>query len=262
MEGAFPRVTFLGLVFDLSTVLMVVIASFLVFLIVFFSARTVSNRIPSGMQNFMEWIIDFVRGLARQSMDNKTSERFITLGVTLFLYLFVANQIGLVANFETVHTHPNASIGITQSIIDAAIGKGKEGAVVGWWKSPTASVSIPFALAIMVLMYTHWLGLRQGVGSYFKSYVTPHWAILPLNLVEELSKFLSFPLRLYGNIFAGEVLIAVLLPAIMGGIGAKVFALPLLAWIGYSVFVGSIQAFIFTILTMVYISHRVQSHAH
>jgi F-type H+-transporting ATPase subunit a len=262
MDHVTPQVKLGFLVFDLSTILMVLIASFLVFLIVFFSARTVSNRIPTGMQNFMEWIIDFVRGLAKQSMDSKTAERFITLGVTLFLYLFVANQIGLVVNFETLHTHPNANIGITQTLINTALGKGEEGAVIGWWKSPTASVSIPFALAIMVLLFTHWLGLRRGPKSYLKSYVTPHWALLPLNLVEELSKFLSFPLRLYGNIFAGEVLIAVLLPAIVGGIGGTVFALPLLAWIGYSVFVGSIQAFIFTMLTMVYISHRVQSHSH
>jgi F-type H+-transporting ATPase subunit a len=262
MENALPTVRVLGLVFDLSTLLMVLISSFLVFLIIYFSARTVSSRVPKGMQNFMEWIIDFVRGLAKQSMDSKTAERFITLGVTLFMYLFIANQIGLVVNFETVQTHPNAAIGITQGVIDAATGKGHEGAVVGWWKSPTATVSIPFALAIMVLLYTHWLGIRQGAGSYLKSYVTPHWALLPLNLVEELSKFLSFPLRLYGNIFAGEVLIGVLLPAILGGIGSSVLAIPLLAWIGYSVFVGSIQAFIFTMLTMVYISHRVQSHAH
>jgi len=262
MDHALPQVSWLGMTFDLSTILMVLISSLLVFVIIFFSARTVSDRIPQGMQNFMEWIIDFVRGLARQSMDSITAERFITLGVTLFLYLLVANNLGLVVNVETLHTHPNASIGITQQIINTALGKGESGAIIGWWKSPTATVSICFSLAIMVLFYTHWLGLRRGPGSYLKSYVTPHWALLPLNMVEELSKFLSFPLRLYGNIFAGEVLIAVLLPAIMKSLSGTVFAVPLFAWIGYSVFVAFIQAFIFTILTMVYISHRVQSHSH
>jgi F-type H+-transporting ATPase subunit a len=193
------------------------------------------------MQNFMEWVIEFVRGIARQSMDNKTAERFIALGLTLFLYVFIANQLGLIFNVVTLQGHAAESY--------------------SWWKSPTATVSVPFALAIMVLFYTHWLGLKNGAGSYFKSYVTPHWALLPLNIIEELSKFLSFPLRLFGNIFAGEVLIWVLLPVIMTGGIMSVMSLPLIVWLGYSIFVGSIQAFIFTMLTMVYISHRVHSHS-
>jgi F-type H+-transporting ATPase subunit a len=170
--------------------------------------------------------------------------------------------MGLVFNIVTVHPNPSAALGLTAHEIEAASHAGLGGAPVSWWKSPTATVSVPFALAIIVLFYTHWLGLRRGVGSYFKSYVTPHWALLPLNIVEELSKFLSFPLRLYGNIFAGEVLLWVLLPAIVSNWASKVLAIPLLAWIGYSIFVGAIQAFIFTMLTMVYISHRVQSHDH
>jgi F-type H+-transporting ATPase subunit a len=111
----------------------------------------------------------------------------------------------------------------------------------------------------MVLFYSHWLGMRGGVGKYLKSFASPHWALLPLNIVEELAKFLSFPLRLYGNIFAGEVLIWVLLPAILVGGVSSVLSVPLVVWLGYSIFVGAIQAYIFTILTMVYISHRLHS---
>jgi F-type H+-transporting ATPase subunit a len=235
------------MVFDIPTCIMTIVAGVLTFLIVFLATRKLSSGTPKGMQNFFEWVIDFVRGIARQSMDDKTAERFVTLGVGLFLYLFIANQLGLVLNVITVHTHAVPSIGIT------------EGAKVAWWKSPTATVSIPFAMAILVLLYTHWLGLRRGVGKYLKSYVEPHWALLPLNLIEELSKFLSFPLRLYGNIFAGEVLVGILLPTILSGIAYYVLALPLFIWIGYSLFVGSIQAFIFTMLSMVYISHRLHS---
>ncbi|MCC2683672.1 MAG: atpB [Paenibacillaceae bacterium] len=238
-EHLAPTYTAFGLVFDLSNIIMMLVSCVLVLLIILFATRNMTARTPRGMQNFLEWVIGFVRGIAGQSMDSKTAERFVTLGLTLFLYVFIANQQGLVFNIVT----------------------GSGGESYSWWKSPTATVSVPFALAIMVLLYTHWLGLRGGAGSYFKSYVTPHWALLPLNIIEELSKFLSFPLRLFGNIFAGEVLIWVLLPAILAGGASTVMSIPLVAWLGYSIFVGAIQAFIFTMLTMVYISHRLHSHA-
>lgn len=256
-EHLSPSFKFLGMVFDIQTCIMTVVASALAFLLVYLASRKLTSGTPKGLQNFFEWVIDFVRGIARQSMDDKTAERFVTLGVALFLYVFIANQLGLVLNVVTVHSHPAPSIGVTQELINAAAKSGEEGVKVSWWKSPTASISVPFALAIMVLLYTHWLGMKRGLGKYLKSYVEPHWALLPLNLIEEIAKLLSFPLRLFGNIFAGEVLIWVLIPAIISGITTYVLTLPLIIWIGYSIFVGSIQAFIFTMLTMVYIAHRV-----
>ncbi len=254
-----PTFTFLGLVFDLSNIIMILISSLIVFLILFFATRNLTNKTPRGMQNFMEYVIEFIRGIGGQMMDKKTAERFVTLGVVLFLYIFVANQLGLVFNVVTVHEHENAAIGVTESLLAEAGGEGVE---VSWWKSPTAAVSVPFALAIMVLLYANWLGIRGSFGGYLKSYVRPSWAMLPLNIIEEGSKFLSLPLRLFGNIFAGEVLIWMLVPAILGGGVAISFSLPLIAWSGYSIFVGTIQAFIFTMLTMVYISHRVPGQSH
>jgi F-type H+-transporting ATPase subunit a len=263
MEELFePSVTWLGMVFNLPVIIAMIVSSLVVFLIIFFATRNMTHKTPKGMQNFLEWVIDFVRGIAGQMMDAKTAARYVALGLTLFLYVFIANQVGLVFNVVTEHHHVNSTIGITSELLQEAQDAGEDGVKATWWKSPTASISVPLALAIMVLLYTHWLGIKRGPVSYLKSYVSPHWALLPLNLVEELSKFLSFPLRLYGNIFAGEVLLWVLLPAIQGGGFGTVMSVPLLAWIGYSIFVGAIQAFIFTMLTMVYISHRVQEHAH
>lgn len=261
-EHVTPTFTFLGMVFDISNIIMILISSLVVFLLLFFASRNMTNKTPGGMQNFLEYVVDFIRGIGGQMMDKKTMERFVTLGVTLFLYIFIANQIGLVINVVTVHGQENASIGLSDVAITEALNAGGDGAHVSWWKSPTAAVSVPFAMAILVLFYSHWLGMRGNLGSYLKSYVRPTWLFLPLNIIEEASKFLSFPLRLYGNIFAGEVLLWMLLPAILMGGVAMVFSLPLIAWIGYSIFVGSIQAFIFTMLTMVYISHRLPDQSH
>jgi F-type H+-transporting ATPase subunit a len=92
------------------------------------------------------------------------------------------------------------------------------------------------------------LGLKTNRKHYLKHYFEPFWFFFPLNLIKEISKPLTLGLRLYANIFAGEVLIATILMA-------GVFGTPLLvAWQGFSIFVGAIQAFLFTILTMVYIS--------
>lgn len=267
MEEFSPYFDWMGMRFDIATIIMTLVTSLVVFAIIFFATRNLTSNTPKGMQNFLEWVIDFVRGIAHQSMDTKTAERFVALGLTLFLYIFIGNQLGLVMNITTTNTEAIPAIGITDEMIEEARKEyeeaGKDPSEAGvhtlWWKSPTASVSVPIALALTVLIYANWLGFRHD---YLKSYLQPHWGLLPLNIIEEGSKLLSFPLRLFGNIFAGEVLIALLISAIMAGGIAVLATLPLIVWLGYSLFVGSVQAFIFTTLTMVYISHRLHSEEH
>ena len=84
--------------------------------------------------------------------------------------------------------------------------------------------------------------------------------LFPLKIIEEFSNTLTLGLRLYGNIFAGELLLGLLAGLGSSGFGGAIGAIvPMLAWQGFSVFVGSIQAFIFTMLTMVYLSHKVSA---
>lgn len=260
MEHFSPYVHFLGLYFDIPTMISTVVSMFLVLLIAMMATRNMSMKKPRGAQNFLEWVIEFVRGIARQNMDNHTAEKYVTLALTLFLYLFIANQVGLMFNFTTVTTQPNEAIGVTQERIDeakqVAVQKDPEhaeeaGLAVTWWKSPTATPSVTFSLAILVLLYSHYLGIKKSPVKYLK----PYWS--PLHWLEEASKFLTLPLRLFGNIFAGEVLVAVLV-----GASWYVTTLPLVVWLGYSVFVGAIQAFIFTTLTMVYIAQKIADEGH
>ncbi len=263
-----PRFEVMGMVFDIPTMIMTVVTALVVFLLIVGLTRNLSAGVPRGAQNFLEWVIDFVKGIAGNFMDAKTSAKFVTLGLTLFLYIFIGNQLGLLFNVNI-----NYKGHISESFMNMLTLSGteeaahhkqeaiteelaKDGVVVSWWKSPTATPSVTFALALIVLLYSHYLGLRKGVGKYFKHYIEPNPGILPLHLMEEfIIKPLTLPLRLFGNIFAGEVLIAVLLSA-----GVVVATLPLIVWLGYSVFVGSVQAFIFTTLTMVYISQKVNDH--
>jgi F-type H+-transporting ATPase subunit a len=259
MEHFSPYFVWMGMVFDIPTIIMTLVTSLIVFLIILAATRKLTAKAPKGMQNFLEWVIDFIRGIGQQSMDAKTAEKFVALGLTLFLYIFIGNQLGLIMNFSTFHETPIPAIGLTEEVIKEFSHGEHAGVSALWWKSPTAAVSVPLTLALIVVIYSNWLGFKHD---RLKSYLHPHPGLLPLNIIEEGSKLLSFPLRLFGNIFAGEVLISLLLGAILAG-GISILAtLPLIVWLGYSFFVGSVQAFIFTTLTMVYISHRLHDEAH
>jgi F-type H+-transporting ATPase subunit a len=245
----FPVLQLGGLNIDLSSFLGITVSCVIVFILARLSVRSLSVTNPSRMQNFMEWVIEFVHGLIASTMPLKKVRPFVTLGLTLIMFIFVSNLLGLPFGVVTTHEKPVTLFGYTvvsEEMIKNA--HGGHGAEVAWWKSPTADVSVTFGLATIVFLLTHYLGLKTNRKHYLKHYFEPFWFFFPLNLIKEISKPLTLGLRLYANIFAGEVLIATILMA-------GVFGTPLLvAWQGFSIFVGAIQAFLFTILTMVYIS--------
>lgn len=243
VEHKFPVITIGPLDFNLVAMMTTVIAGAIVFLIGRLAVRNLDVRQPRGWQNLLEWLIEFVRGLARTSMPEKVAERYVTLALTLFMYIFVSNQLGLLFNVQTTFATDVPFLGI------------KAGDHVSWWASPTANVSVTTALATMVFVYSHYVGIRGNPKTYVKHYFEPNFLFFPVNLIEELTKLLTLGMRLFGNIFAGEVLIALLV--VIGLYGT----VPLVAWLGFSVFVGTIQAFIFTMLTLVYISQKV-AHDH
>jgi F-type H+-transporting ATPase subunit a len=187
------------------------------------------------MQNFMEWIMDFVKGIIKNNMDWKTGGQFHVLGITLIMFVFVANVLGL--PFAITWDH------------------------YLWWKSPTADPTITMTLAVMVVVLTHYYGIKLlGVKQYGKGFLQPLPFLFPLKIIEEFANTLTLGLRLYGNIFAGEVLIGLL--AGLGASSAVGFAgalVPALAWQGFSLFIGAIQAFIFVMLTMVYMAHKINT---
>lgn len=231
-----PYTEILGIPFNLSNVLMITVACVIVFLIAFLCSRNLQMK-PTGAQNFMEWVLDFVRGIIDSNMDWKTGARFHLLALTLIMYIFVSNMLGL----------PFAI-------------------VVGgelWWKSPTADPLLTLTLASLVIGLTHYYGVKlKGTKEYITGYSKPLAFLTPINIIEEFANTLTLGLRLFGNIYAGEVLLALIASLGISGIVGGVLAFPLMmAWQGYSIFVGSIQAFIFTMLTMVYMSHKVnKSH--
>lgn len=94
MNHGYRTIEFLGLTFNLTNILMITVASVIVLLIAILTTRTLSIR-PGKAQNFMEWIVDFVRNIIGSTMDLKTGANFLALGVTLLMYIFVSNMLGL-----------------------------------------------------------------------------------------------------------------------------------------------------------------------
>lgn len=248
-----------GLVFDISTMLMTVLTALLVFIFLFVMTRKLETGVPGPKQNAVEWVFDFVKNVSAGYMDYKHAMKLMTLGLTVFLYIFIGNQLGVIANVTTLHQGevseevmemltvaptPEAEAAKRETIEHELADHGIH---IAWWKSPTATPSVTFGLALVVLLYSHYLGMRKSVGGWFK-----HTFLNPVHILEEfIIKPLTLPLRLFGNLFAKEIMIAFLLS------GGLLAAAPLFIWLGYSVFVGAIQAFIFLTLSMVYISQHI-----
>lgn len=220
--------------FNLSNVLMMAIASAIVFILCVLGARKLQMK-PTGGQNAMEMVLEFVKGIISDTMDWKAGKMFLPLGLTLITYILVGNMLGVI----TVVSY-NGEV---------------------WWTSPTADPGITLTLAGMIIILSHYYAIKlKGAKAYGKSFLQPFWPFLPINLVSEFSNTLTLGLRLFGNIFAGGVLLGMIASITGGSVLGFVFgSVPMLAWQGFSIFIGGIQAFIFTVLTMVYISQKVSS---
>lgn len=250
------------LTLNLSTLLMTILTTIIVIIIAIAGTRRLTTGVPKGMQNFSEWLVDFVIGIIGSTMDLKKGKQFVYLALTLILFIFVGNVLGLPLSFITEHHEPFSLFGyeiVTEEMLKESHHVDAEGRHIvelAWWKSPTADASVTLALSFSVILLTHYFSIKyKGIKKYLKHYIEPHPLFLPLHIIEEFSKTLTLGFRLYGNIFAGEILIAVIL--LMPAVAALV---PLAVWQGFSVFVGGIQAFVFTILSMVYISQKVVDH--
>ncbi|MGM0896904.1 MAG: F0F1 ATP synthase subunit A [Bacillota bacterium] len=232
MDHGAPMLEVFGIWFNLSNVMMLLVAALIVFLIAFFATRNLKLK-PTGMQNFMEWIMDFVKGIIKSNMDWRDGGRFHILGITLIMFIFVSNMLGL--PFAVV---VNGDL---------------------WWKSPTADPVVTMTLAATIIILSHYYGIKlKGLKGYGSDFLKPMPFLFPLKIIEEFANTLTLGLRLYGNIYAGEILLTLLAGLASASIlGFASAILPMMAWQGFSIFIGAIQAFIFVMLTMVYLSHKV-----
>jgi len=240
-----PKIKFLGLTFDLTVMVGTLITAIIVLLLVFLTSRGRNMR-PKGAQNFFEMVIEFIQGITHMMLDAKRAVKYLGFTITIFLFVFIANELGVIVMITSDVTGSIPSLGLTKEALDSA------GGAVSWFKSPTSDINVTVAMAFAIFIYSHFMGIKKSGKEYLKHYVQPYAWMLPLHLIDELAKPVTHAARLWANIFAGEVLIIILAE------GTKYLTfIPLMAWIGFSLFVGAIQAYIFTVLAMVYISQKI-----
>lgn len=220
--------------FDGTILLMTVIVCTIIFALIYSFSRNLKMK-PKGKQNMLEWVIDFVRGIVSGQLPQSEVRNYDFFAFGLFLFVFVANEIGLVTKLVNND--------------------------MTYWKSPTADPVVTMGLAFMVMLLANFWGVKKlGLKEYFvNGFLNPVAVILPIKLMEEFTNIISMGLRLYGNIYAGEVLLGLII-SIVNGLGwlALPFAMLLeMTWIGFSLFIGAIQAYVFVTLAMVFLSHKI-----
>jgi F-type H+-transporting ATPase subunit a len=191
--------------------------------------RDTADHVPTKIQLVWESVVGEVN---RQVEDNlgKVHPFVAPLAISLFFFILLCNW------FELLPTKLNDDLHVTAP--------------------PTADVNLTYALALLVILSVWTYGIREkGVKGYFKHFVEPYPFLAPLNVLEELIKPLTLALRLFGNIFAGGIMLSLiaLMPLyILWG--------PNVVWKLFEMFIGAIQAFIFALLTVLYFAMAGAGH--
>ena len=217
-------VQWLGMSFNIDTIVNTWIVMAIVIVITLLATRK-RQLVPSGIQNVVEAILEELTRQLSPGIEKHWSKVSAIL-FTFFLFIFVANQIGLLP------TEVFSDYGLLPYRLS----------------SPTADVNTTLALAVVSTIVVWSISIySKGLG-YFKHFVQPFPPMIVLNIFEEVAKPITLTVRLFGNIIAGEILLEVLyylLPTYV----------PLAwIWLALSLFIGTIQAFIFTVLTAAYLN--------
>ena len=234
---------------------------------------------PRGAQNFAEFVIESLLNLVENTAGKKTGRIIFPLIATLFIFILSANYAGLLPGVGTigychapeVEHHAPAAI-LTASNVPmggAALTTAAEGVVapgcsvagevlVPFLRAPNADLNMTIAMALVAIITVQFFAIRaHGVGSYLKEFIAP--PIPLLHLIGEFSRIISLSARLFGNVFGGEVLLAVIIalttPLAFGLVGA----IPMLFY-GLELFFGFIQALLFSLLTLIYIAVASAGH--
>ena len=185
-----------------------------------------TNRIPNGWQNFMESVLDFVIGIAKDQLGESFYKEWLPFISTLFLFIFGCNWAGAIVPWKLI--------------------KLPEGELA----APTNDINVTVALALLTSVAYFYAGLsKKGLG-YFKVYIEPIPILLPLKILEDFTKPLSLSFRLFGNVLADELTISVLTSLV-----PLVIPLPIMM---LGLFAGSVQALIFSTLAAAYIAEALE----
>jgi F-type H+-transporting ATPase subunit a len=220
-------------------------------------ARAMSSGVPGRLQGAVEFLVEMVDGQAKGIVHNEHSRKMVApLALTVFIWIFLMNAMDLLP-------------------VDL-LPKGGEVVGVNYMRVvPTADLSVTMALSITVLLICIFYNLKiKGVGGWVHELLSApfgaKWYLAPFNLgmqlIEFVAKTVSHGMRLFGNMYAGELIF--MLIALMGGAWFTSVGLPLAlghviagtAWAIFHILIITLQAFVFMMLTLVYVGQAHDAH--
>ena len=242
--GEHPEGHLFGMTFNLDTIWVTVVAGAIVVALGFWAraqlTKDTEDHVPTKLQLVWETVVNEVNTQVEGNL-GKVNPFVVPLAVALFFFILIANWI------EVLPTEINENIHLLPS--------------------PTADTNLTYAMALMVMIGVWGFGIRQkGLRGYLKHFLEPYPYLLPLNILEELVKPITLALRLFGNIFAGGIMIALiaglvsLAPASIP-VGGVLAGLLNVVWKLFdTIFLGGLQAFIFALLTVLYFGMAGATH--
>lgn len=208
----------LNLVLNVETIIMSWIVIGILIVFGFFATRKI-NILPNPCQVVGELIVKAFFDLTKDTLDEELAKKYFPIICALFMFLLLSNWLGV---------FPKLS-------------------------EPTKDLNTPLGFGILGFIIAHHAGIKsKGLKEYAKQYIEPFFIMAPLNVISEIAKVISISFRLYGNILGGSIIILV-----VSNLVYSVILPPFLVSF-FGLFVGTIQAFVFTMLTLVYISLQVK----
>ena len=231
--GEHPEGHLFGMTFNLDTIWVTVVAGAIVVALGFWAraqlTKDTEDHVPTKLQLVWETVVNEVNTQVEGNL-GKVNPYVVPLAVALFFFILIANWI------EVFPTELNENVHLLPS--------------------PTADTNLTYAMAAIVIIGVWGFGIRQkGLRGYLKHFLEPYPYLLPLNVLEELVKPITLALRLFGNIFAGGIMLA-----LIGMIPLYAMWAPNLLWKAFDGIIGVIQAFIFALLTVLYFAMAGAGH--
>lgn len=186
------------------------------------------QTIPTGGQNFIEYVLEFIRDLTRTQMGEEEYRPWVPFIGTMFLFIFVSNWSGALFPWRIIQL-PHGELA-----------------------APTNDINTTVALALLTSVAYFYAGLHKKGLSYFGKYIQPTPVLLPINILEDFTKPLSLSFRLFGNILADELVVAVLVSLV-----PLVVPVPMML---LGLFTSAIQALIFATLAAAYVGESMEGH--
>ena len=204
--------------FNMTFNVEVIIMTWIVIMLLLIFGLTAAGKksiLPGPVQVVGELFVEQLYSLAQETLGERLGKKYAPMICALFMFLTLSNWLGIIPHLD----------------------------------EPTKDLNTTLGLGLMGFIIAHYTGIKEkGLKTYLKGYVEPFIAMLPLNIIGELANVVSISFRLFGNIMGGSIIILV--------VSYLTYSIVLPPFLNafFGLFVGTIQAFVFTMLTTVYIS--------